>query len=59
MVTDAAAAAIAKWVAAGGTVFASAGGGLLNQANETNTAMVDLFGIQLEKNSAQVPILLK
>ena len=54
MITDAAAEAIAAWVANGGTVYALAGGGLLNQANQTNTAMEALLGIQLEENAAYV-----
>jgi hypothetical protein len=43
--TDAAGAGIAAWVSKGGTVFATAGAGLLNQANATNKAFAGLMGI--------------
>ena len=43
--TDSAAAGIATWVAAGGQVFATAGAGLLNEANATNAAMAKLLGV--------------
>ena len=39
-VSAAAAAAIAGWVQAGGRIFVSAGGGLLDEHNRTNVAMV-------------------
>ena len=54
MITDEAAEAIAVWVASGGTVYALAGGGLLNQANKTNTAMEKLLGITSEPNAAYI-----
>ena len=44
-VTDAAGAGIASWVASGGTVFATAGAGMLNEANVTNKAFTGLMGI--------------
>eukprot|EP00039_Didymoeca_costata_P021098 m.343405 g.343405 ORF g.343405 m.343405 type:complete len:1268 (+) comp22801_c0_seq1:126-3929(+) len=45
MITDEAAEGIAAWVAQGGTVYVTAAGGLLNQANKPNTAMETLLGI--------------
>jgi hypothetical protein len=44
-ITDAAAAAIAKWVHAGGVVYATAGAGLRNEFNDTNVAMAALLGV--------------
>lgn len=44
-ITEAAAEGIASWVAAGGTVVVSAGGGLYNEANRTNDAMSQLLGV--------------
>ena len=43
---------IADWVTAGGTVFVSAGGGLWDEANATNTAMQQLLGIKETGNAA-------
>lgn len=44
-VSDAAGAAIAKWVNGGGYVFATAGAGLINENNVTNSAMATLLGV--------------
>ena len=44
-VNDAASAAVAKWVHAGGTVVSSVNGGLRNQQNKTNVALSTVFGI--------------
>ena len=44
-VTDAAGAAIAEWVKQGGTVFATAGAGLRNEFNASNSAMATLLGV--------------
>ena len=44
-VTDAAGAAIAEWVKEGGTVFATAGAGLRNEFNASNSAMATLLGV--------------
>ena len=44
-VTDAAGAAIARWVKHGGTVFATAGAGLRNEFNASNAAMSTLLGV--------------
>ena len=52
--SDAAAAAIAEWVKAGGTLFVTSGGGLLNEANMTNVAMETLLGIEAGPNAAYV-----
>ena len=51
-ISDAAAAGIAAWVEAGGTVFVTSGGGLRNQANQTNVAMETLLGIKQQVPSA-------
>lgn len=44
-VSDAAAAALTKWVHAGGTLLATAGAGMQNELNSTNTAMAELLGV--------------
>ena len=44
-VADAAARGISDWVSAGGMVFATASGGLLNEYNQTNVRMQDLLGV--------------
>lgn len=45
-VADAAGEAISEWASAGGTVFATASGGLLNEYNNTNTHMQKLLGVE-------------
>ena len=45
-VAESAAQAIAEWVRAGGAVLATAGGGQLNEYNETATAMPALLGVE-------------
>ena len=45
-VADAAAKGISDWVSAGGMVFATASGGLLNEYNQTNVHMQDLLGVK-------------
>jgi len=45
-VSAAATAAIAGWVAAGGTLYATASGGLFDHANAVNTPMQTLLGLQ-------------
>ena len=52
MITDAAAAGITAWVKAGGTLFVTSGGGLLNEANATSLAMEQLLGIEAGPNAA-------
>lgn len=44
-VADAAAVAITDWVKAGGTVLATASGGLLNEYNQSNVHMQGLLGV--------------
>ena len=44
-ISDSATAGIASWVASGGTVFATAGAGMLTQANASNVAMATLLGV--------------
>lgn len=44
-VSDAAAAALSKWVDAGGTLVATAGAGMQNEYNNSNTAMAKLLGV--------------
>ena len=44
-VSDAAAAALSKWVDAGGTLVATAGAGLQNEFNSSNTEMAALLGL--------------
>lgn len=44
-VSDAAAAALSKWVDAGGTLIATAGAGMQNEFNSSNTAMAVLLGL--------------
>ena len=44
-IADAAGKAIAEWVKAGGTVLATASGGLLNEYNQTNVHMQALLGV--------------
>ena len=43
---ESAAAALVRWVAAGGTLFGSVGMGMLNQFNDTSTALAQLYGIK-------------
>eukprot|EP01052_Picozoa_sp_SAG31_P032187 SAG31_NODE_3504_length_4188_cov_2.084862_2_plen_420_part_00 len=43
--SDTATAGVVKWVQSGGSVFATASAGLLNQANTTNEAFASLLGI--------------
>ena len=45
-VSAAATTAIADWVAAGGTLYATASGGLFDHANAVNTPMQTLLGLQ-------------
>ena len=45
-VSAAATTAIAGWVAAGGTLYATASGGLFDHANAVNTPMQTLLGLQ-------------
>ena len=45
-VTRAAAQALAKWVEAGGQLFASAGAGMRDEFNEPNVVLQNLFGVQ-------------
>jgi hypothetical protein len=45
-ISDSASAGVASWVDAGGTVFATAGAGLLNQANVSNSVMAKLLSIE-------------
>jgi hypothetical protein len=49
-VNDAASGAVAKWVAAGGTVISMVSGGLRNQANATNNAFAQLLGLSSDDN---------
>ena len=44
-VTNKAAAGLAAWVAAGGTLFATAGAGMFDELNKTNAVMSKLLGI--------------
>lgn len=37
---------VAKWVKEGGRLFSVAGGGLLNEKNQTNSVLLDVFGIR-------------
>ena len=45
-VSAAATTAIADWVAAGGTLYVTAAGGLFDHANAVNTPMQTLLGLQ-------------
>ena len=45
-VRESAAAALAQWVGNGGTLFGSVGMGMLNQFNDTSTALAQLYGIK-------------
>jgi hypothetical protein len=44
-ITSACARAIAAWVAAGGVLVSTGGGGLLDEYNATNSAMEELLGV--------------
>eukprot|EP01045_Picozoa_sp_COSAG04_P018302 COSAG04_NODE_1684_length_5957_cov_83.857631_6_plen_308_part_00 len=43
---ESAAAALVQWVGNGGTLFGSVGMGMLNQFNDTSTALAQLYGIK-------------
>ena len=48
-VSDAAAAALTKWVTAGGKLYVTCAAGYLNEYNATNTGMEKLLGVSMEK----------
>lgn len=53
--TDAA-AALRAWVRSGGWLFASAGGGLLNEYGEPNETMLELFGLKEAEVTEHEPL---
>jgi len=56
-VQDAAAGVIANWVQGGGVLFASAGGGFLNQFDEPSSALSDVYGVLAQSLTKSVTVL--